>query len=343
MIDKKYFPQLDALRGLCALAVVLYHQFKGSGFGIFSGAQTYDHPVFIPNFYLNHYGFYGVQVFFFISGFVMLLTAEKITDVRVFACKRFLRLFPLYWMALFLLMVVSLVVGHDINLLSLLINITMLQSIIGEFLPNGMGRDLLYVSWTLGVEIVFYFWIAFWILIKKRVSFDVILSALLMAGIASQLLIIGILEALVMANYMSYFAMGYVVFSSIQGKFSKLSMLTVILSVLLLYLVKDSNTFICSLMLFGLFWLVAEYDVFKLSKSSTLVYLGKVSYAVYLLHPPVGAFVQQYVYSIGGGIFVAGFLCVFATMMASHVVTFYADPFIRNALKPGCYKLLRLK
>jgi peptidoglycan/LPS O-acetylase OafA/YrhL len=52
------------------------------------------------------YGYLGVELFFMISGFVMMSSTKSIS-AGTFLKKRFLRLYPMYWMALILIFVVS--------------------------------------------------------------------------------------------------------------------------------------------------------------------------------------------------------------------------------------------
>ena len=73
--------EIDVLRGLAALAVVVFH---------YSGhSQRYfaDFP-----FHLE-YGKYGVQLFFVISGFFIFQTIEKCRNVQEFLLLRFSRLY----------------------------------------------------------------------------------------------------------------------------------------------------------------------------------------------------------------------------------------------------------
>jgi peptidoglycan/LPS O-acetylase OafA/YrhL len=52
------------------------------------------------------YGYLGVELFFMITGFVMIASTQNISATK-FLSKRFFRLFPLYWLALILIFVIS--------------------------------------------------------------------------------------------------------------------------------------------------------------------------------------------------------------------------------------------
>ena len=77
--------ELDAMRGIAALSVVLFH--------FTFGFNHNDTNTFF------HKGYLGVQLFFIISGFVIFMTFEKTQNIKVFLLGRFTRLYPAYWFA----------------------------------------------------------------------------------------------------------------------------------------------------------------------------------------------------------------------------------------------------
>src|ERR1044071_4341128 len=90
---------LDGLRLLCALAVAGYH---------FGDSWRLDgvHPPahFLPDAApVLIYGFLGVEVFFMISGFVVLMSGWGRT-VREFAASRAARLYPAFWVCVLVTM-----------------------------------------------------------------------------------------------------------------------------------------------------------------------------------------------------------------------------------------------
>ena len=130
--------ELDVLRGLAALSVVVFH-YVGHCARYFNDF----------NFDFT-YGKYGVQLFFVISGFVIYFTLEKCRDWRDFAFSRFSRLFPSYWTVLMLLISANLfLLKKKVYLAAYAINMTMLQKFIGF-------PDLDIVYWSLAVELAFY-------------------------------------------------------------------------------------------------------------------------------------------------------------------------------------------
>lgn len=135
--------ELDALRGIAALIVVWFHY-------TIQYQELYGHVV--PPALPFPPGRYGVQLFFVISGFVIFLTLTRASSWWDFAANRFSRLFPPYWVCIGLTFTFLTVMPmRDLNVSShdALINLTMLQYWLQKPAVDG-------VYWTLTVELVFY-------------------------------------------------------------------------------------------------------------------------------------------------------------------------------------------
>lgn len=140
---------LDGLRFLAAVLVVLFH-YTAWHHG-FWGTETAKEawPV-LSRF--SVYGNMGVQLFFMISGFVILLSAYGKSAGR-FVGSRVGRLYPGYWVAVlatgFLVIVMWPQIGAGLGMRELLANLTM-------FHPTMGLRHIDGVYWTLWVEMRFY-------------------------------------------------------------------------------------------------------------------------------------------------------------------------------------------
>ena len=136
--------ELDSLRGLAALSVVLYHY--SFMYGKFYGR---DHQ---PFFSWSR-GNLGVYFFFIISGFVILMTVSRAKSILDFAVSRVSRIYPAYWVAVALTFTVMTIAGtwpeRRIGGGAAIVNLTMLQQFV--HVPNVDG-----VYWTLQYELVFY-------------------------------------------------------------------------------------------------------------------------------------------------------------------------------------------
>jgi peptidoglycan/LPS O-acetylase OafA/YrhL len=127
------------LRGIAALSVVLFH---------LSGARPGGQGLFAL-------GVTGVELFFIISGFVILMTLEHTRSAGHFLMGRFSRLYPAYWAGI--LFTSALILSNDrltpgsdsLAPGRFVANLTMLQ--------HYLHRNHLDESyWTLSIELSFY-------------------------------------------------------------------------------------------------------------------------------------------------------------------------------------------
>lgn len=91
---------IDLLRVLALGAVISFHYFFN---GISKGTVT--SVSLTPFADLAKYGYLGVELFFLISGFVILYSTNR-SPIN-FLKKRFLRLYPMYWLALIFIFAVT--------------------------------------------------------------------------------------------------------------------------------------------------------------------------------------------------------------------------------------------
>lgn len=144
---------LQVLRALAAFIVVFPHL----GTVLAPTGLTDDSMVF---------GQFGVDLFFVISGFMMMYTCVvKPVGPGLFAINRIIRVAPLYWLLTFLTFAVALAAPQVLG---------STQADLGElfkslaFIPylkdNGLIRPMLHVGWTLNYEMYFYlvFALALW-------------------------------------------------------------------------------------------------------------------------------------------------------------------------------------
>lgn len=143
---------LDGLRALAALAVFGYHA---------ALAIAPDWAIFFSTrFDLGHF---GVVLFFLCSGFIIPVSLERHRSLRRFWINRVCRLYPLYWCSAIVVLVGFALLAPGSRMeqgwtqfrmtlhtpLSVLANLTMLQSFLG--MPDLMG-----IYWTLAFELMFY-------------------------------------------------------------------------------------------------------------------------------------------------------------------------------------------
>lgn len=156
-VDPRHIPVLDGIRGLAILLVTIY-RFNGG----FDGVGVSDSFVFR----LATIGFRGVDLFFVLSGFlitgILLDSKGQPNYLRNFYARRALRIFPLYYGALALaLIILPMFSDTAASVFSearqhqswlWLYGTNVLQSLLGEW-PFGCFNHF----WSLAVEEHFYF------------------------------------------------------------------------------------------------------------------------------------------------------------------------------------------
>lgn len=172
------FRELNGLCGIAALGVVVYH------FTTYTSAFTRFEPRRI--WPVVWWGEYGVQLFFLISGFVILMSARRARTVTDFAISRASRPYPVYWLAAAVSLALSLVFplpGSGSGWADRNANVTMVQ----RFL---LFDNVAPVYWTLAVEMQFYIILALLILVTRswltdRVVLSLCAGWLIVAGAAA--------------------------------------------------------------------------------------------------------------------------------------------------------------
>lgn len=92
---------LDLLRVIAIVAVIAFHYL----FSAIARGRT-PNVEFSPMAEWARYGYLGVELFFMISGFVIVTSVSSL-NFKQFLTKRFLRLYPMYWISLILIFAIS--------------------------------------------------------------------------------------------------------------------------------------------------------------------------------------------------------------------------------------------
>jgi peptidoglycan/LPS O-acetylase OafA/YrhL len=168
----KHLPTLDSFRALAALAVLFYH------------VQAL---LQIPS--IASVGFMGVDVFFVLSGFLLVrpsaksyFTGDKPPSLRQFYTNRVRRIMPLYYfsIAVVLLMQRTDLLSFSAGQSSVLTFLAFVQNMFPHY-----GSPVNGVLWSLGVEMQFYLLLPAlaWFLLRPKTRFIAIIVVLLVAGV----------------------------------------------------------------------------------------------------------------------------------------------------------------
>ena len=293
---KTHFDVLDFLRFFASLSVVFYHYCY---YGVLAEKISVDSGSLMN---ISSYGFLGVDLFFMISGFVIFISALK-GDVAAFVISRIGRLYPGYWICLFMTILVITIFSASPewwDAKMLLFNMTMLQGVLGVKHVDG-------VYWTLAVEIVFYFWIAVLLLFKQIHRFEFI--AWLWALLSVFNIYFELPEVIVqifLLNFMHYFLAGAVFYLCYQNGGSVKRALFLVVSFCLAVLTifnrehieidngeYNSYIVITIIAFFYAFFLLISLRFFDRFSFKYSVLLGSLTYPLYLIHQEIGYILIQ--------------------------------------------------
>ena len=304
---------LDIMRGLAALAVLLFH---------YSVVLPRIVPAARPIPLAFSEGGYGVHLFFIVSGFVILMSLERSTASQ-FLISRFTRLYPVYWLAClttFAVLTLSHWIDYDVTPGEFLVNLTMLQS----YLRVG---DVDGVYWSLAYELGFYaFLFAALRLCGPRVvpilPYYMLAGAILFRFAAAY--IPHPLHLLLMINpYAELFGCGLSLYLLRTRGFS-LAQAAILPAAPLVEALYDGwhGLIVVSL-------IVAVMSVACLSRwqpgrlARPLIWLGGISYALYLTHQMLGYAVIAQLQAMGVGPWASFAIALAAALLLAHALTYY--------------------
>lgn len=289
------FHELDGLRGIAALTVVVSH---------YTGAYN-SHFVEDPAAAFNFpQGAFGVQLFFLISGFVILMSARRARVPSDFVISRLSRLYPAYWASLALAVVLMLlwpIPGFPIDLKTVLVNITMVQRWLME--PNVVD-----VYWTLAVEMQFYvlilillyltrcrltprvvYWVSgLWTLVCWGVA---LWAHPYTTGVDPQLVptLPKIIINLTLAEYGPLFIAGMFLYLVRTGRLKAVWALPALASAVgIAFLLREPDYGLAILIVCALFTVVVLRERTGLLLWAPIQWYGRISYSLYVVHSVVG-------------------------------------------------------
>ncbi len=126
---------------------------------------------------VGEHGYFGVDILFVISGYVIMLSTEKNTDY--FLTKRIIRVIPLYWLITFFTFII-LRINPTLSIMSVADIKSLIYSLffIPHINPAGFDTPLLAVGWTLNYEI--YFYLIFFLAVKISHKYRLYVATLLL-------------------------------------------------------------------------------------------------------------------------------------------------------------------
>lgn len=334
----QYLKQLDGVRGLAAIMVMVFHFFQSKGLHGAAWKEGLQK--------LSVFGQTGVTLFFVLSGFlitrILINTKTEHSFFKTFYARRLLRIFPLYYLFLVIYYFVLPPLTHNafIPFNKQWYFWVYLQNFAYTFNWNVAGPNHF---WSLAVEEHFYFiWpvLVYFLSVKKIMHAAVVLIAvsfitrlvLLNAGYGVFYFTFTNLDALAAGALLAVKEKRHGLASFSVKKFSLTLVLVFIPTIVIWVFTGGKSLAIVQALKFpllafvyycfiGLVIAAGESTGIKLLfKNRPMLYAGKISYGLYVYHPLIFIYYTAY-YTTGS--FVADMLICFIAAFAVASVSYY--------------------
>lgn len=254
---KNYIVQAYYIRAIASLIVALYHL----------GGKVL--PV------LN-YGWLGVEMFFFLSGFIICWAIPENYSIKKdglkFLQKRFIRIEPPYIISIFILLFINITTidNYNINFRNILLHFAYLNNFFSYPYLNA-------VYWTLGVEFQYYLFIVF--------TFPLFLKSygkwiLLFLSIIPILLKI---EYTILFGVFPIFALGILCFLFKKNKINPINFILFNLAILTC-IIFGLGLAEAAISLVTLLIIICPLKPYKI-----VLFFSKISFSLYLIHDIIGS------------------------------------------------------
>jgi peptidoglycan/LPS O-acetylase OafA/YrhL len=278
-------PELDAIRGLAAVAVIIFHLW-------FLGHMQEVGPLAALQF--------AVDMFFILSGLlitsIILRHGDKRGFLLNFYMRRSLRIWPIYYVTLLTVAVVLRFLPSRPQLGWLPYYLTYTQNIQNYWFAPAPVPDYLSHFWTLAIEEQFYlFWPALLLLLGRR-WLILLCVALLAMSLGSRFA--GFQEKILIARCDGFALGGLLAYLSHIGTLQRhprqwrlacgVMIAVALVALVVTWRVRPLHITFINLAfasVLGLILVLIGHPVVAPLRDRRLVYLGVISYGLYLYHP----------------------------------------------------------
>lgn len=288
-MNGKKLANIQYLRGIAALMVCGFHtqNWLNNSLTDNLGSRLF------PN------GEYGVEIFFMISGFIMIYTTRNynpelaVKNSITFLKKRIVRIVPLYTILTFAWIFIF-IPDFNFNYVN---TIKILKSLF--FIPY-KGFPILYLGWTLNYEMLFYLIFAFTFLFKKY-RIHALITIFVLQFISQQFEFVGVIPRFLSNYVISFFFIGIISALlvdkiKIPSIFGKIKYLSYLLLILMNLEIITFTHHLLLLIFIGINCFIIITSDFATQEKvvKPLFFLGNISFSLYLIHPFVPNFLMSY-------------------------------------------------
>jgi peptidoglycan/LPS O-acetylase OafA/YrhL len=340
-LNRHHMYEIDVCRIMGALGIMLYHYTYRT-----TTVNGFEGPMFPIIEHVTKYGFLGVNLFFMISGFVILFSAHDKSSL-LFAVSRIDRLFPVYWISVTLTFIMAHITHQGHTLFEYLMNLTMVNDYFNV-------RNLDSVYWSLQAELKFYVFIYLLILTRQIQRHDIWIPAWLGATICH--LLWGqpfFMGWFINPSYSSYFIAG-IVFCLIYRdgiNFRNIALVLLSYAVSIAHCLRQVDNFLYSpslydkytasiivSLIFLAFYLISTKNIL-IRKSVYLVKFGAMTYPLFLLHGNIGKSLYDE-FSIHINRYIALILVLFLVIGLSFSVYCFSEKKLAGSIKKLFFRLV---
>lgn len=346
--------EIDLLRFLAAFAVMLMHY-------LLRGFALNDHfsPMNFPSIGIyTRYNYLGVDLFFIISGFMILMSVHlkknQLISPKGFILSRFLRLYPAFWFCCTLSFLVVFLTFNNIFQLSIpryLLNMTMFN---GFFLIGNIDG----VYWTLCLELKFYLFMLFLLYLKHIPYIQRYLIVWTLVSGINYWVNSSLIKYIFITDFAPFFISGCLFFLCYKEGFNWRRSLLIGLNFVLGFLLEKNvliektlhyvtlNFYPLTLLFILASFYLAFILILQLRNSEKgydrlFSYLGKLSYPLYLIHFNVGMVIFNLLYKYVNWYLLAGLTCILMILIAHLINVCIEKPFskyLKTKLSPWAQK-----
>lgn len=309
--------QLTFTRFLAAIAIVIYHD----------GAEIFPFNQSIFKTLFEHANL-GVSYFFVLSGFVMIVAYYKKERISYYQyyLNRVARIYPVYIVGLLLVLPFYLRHSKDLSIASFILSATCFQAWIPAFALNLNAPE-----WSVSVEVLFYLTFPFLFnKIYKRYSWKKLVIPVLFVWIISQITFNYLFHSTFYTGYPSnnhnllyYFPLFHInefligniagiIYMKTENKRQNYNLPIIMSVILFIFIIQFNSNSNINIninfhngglaILFAIFILLLSLNDSQITKFFSLkelVFLGEISFGIYILQLPVGVYTKAVLKIIG--------------------------------------------
>ncbi|HEV2805081.1 MAG TPA: acyltransferase [Chthoniobacterales bacterium] len=310
-------PFIEGLRAIACLLVVYCHILAGR-----ADLYHYDWPfyVFVRDFFvaplgiIQNFGFFGVALFFLVSGFIITHTVQR-EDRIAFCVKRVFRIFPPLIGAVIAVLALHWIDFRATGVPNQTVMLRPHEVLLSTVALNALfnAGSVIVVGWTLTIELLFYANVVLLNTMLRRSAWWAALTFIALPTVLIRLCIewgltkslgVNIGQLATLSEYLPVFGIGMVIYYGWAGRLSvgKTVALAVTAWIALVYnlslmqpfnlLAPTSHTtqiaYVIVVFVAGM-WLWQNVE----RNPAWLRFFSNISYSLYLIHYPFGLFAMD--------------------------------------------------